>query len=98
MDLPTQQMYIDRLVENLPVLRKKLSLRQKDLAEIVGVSAYTILAIENRQRKMTWNMFLSLLLVFLRNDKTEDMLVIFEIYTDELMDFIEGKSTGEVEI
>lgn len=91
-----RQAYIDKLTDNLPMLRKKLKLSQSSLADVVGVSSYTILAIEKRQRKMTWNTFLSLLLIFLRHGDTKDLLPALGIYTEELMRFIEGKETDEV--
>ena len=52
MNLENRQEYIDRLVDNLPMLRMKMKLTQKELADIVGLSSYTILAIEKKQRKL----------------------------------------------
>lgn len=79
--------YIENMTENLPALRAKLGLTQEETAEKIGVSRVTIAMIETRKREMTWNTFLSLVHLFSRNESTEKMLRIFEIYTDELNDY-----------
>lgn len=82
----------DKLVEimahNLSVLRMKLNLSQENLAEIIGVTRQTISAIENEQRSMTWPVFMSLVLVFLKNKETKRLMVLFGIYTKELDEYI----------
>ena len=87
----------DKMAENLPVLRKKAKLTQTQLAEIIGVSKYTLLMIEKKQRKMSWNVFLSLILVFSKNKETDKMLTLFEIYTDELNNIIKNKEEEDYE-
>ena len=79
---------IKNMTENLPVLRAKLNITQEDLAEKIGISRSTIVSIENKKREMTWNTFLSLILVFTKNEDTNKLLNVMEIYTDELHDFI----------
>lgn len=79
-----KQVLIDRMTENLPVLRKKLHLTQEDLARTIGSSRGTVMQIETGRRKMTWNTFLSLVLLFEKNPDTARMLRVFDIYTDEL--------------
>ena len=79
---------IKNMTENLPVLRAKLGITQEDLAEKIGISRSTIVSIENKNREMTWNTFLSLILVFTKNEDTNKLLNVMEIYTDELHDFI----------
>ncbi|MBQ5328364.1 MAG: hypothetical protein J6J15_04175 [Oscillospiraceae bacterium] len=91
MDEEKRQEYIEKLVDNLPMLRKKLGLTQQGLANIIGVSSYTILAIEKKQRKMTWSTFLSVLIVCLTKEDVRQILTALNIYTDELIEFIEGK-------
>lgn len=86
---------IERMTDNLPVLRKKANLTQSDIAELIGVSKFTILSIEKKQRKMSWNTFLSLMLVFTKNKETDKMLTLFEIYTDEFNDFIKMRDDKE---
>ena len=91
MTIERKQEYIDKMVDNLPMLRIKMKMTQKELADILGLSSYTILAMEKKQRKMTWNTFLSILFVCLEFEEIRPILKILEIYTDELVDFIEGK-------
>ena len=55
---------IQNMTENLPMLRTRLGLTQEELADKIGVSRSTILSIENKKREMTWNTFLSLILLF----------------------------------
>lgn len=84
----TREMLIDKMAENLPVLRKKLKLSQEKLADFIGSSRYTIMLIENKKRKMTWNMFLSLVLLFDKNEETAVLLRALDIYTDQLDNII----------
>lgn len=79
---------IDNMTENLPVLRKKLKLTQDGLAQIIGSSRYSVMQIETKKRKMTWSTFLSLVLLFDKNDETARLLRALDIYTDELEDII----------
>ncbi|MCI5513286.1 MAG: helix-turn-helix domain-containing protein [Clostridia bacterium] len=84
MESPEREVLIERMTDNLPVLRKKLRLSQEELAELIGSSRYTIVSIETRKRKMTWNTFLSLILLFDKNDETAILLRALDIYTKEL--------------
>ena len=40
---------------------------------------------------MTWNTFLSLILLFIKNESTNKLLNVLEIYTDEFHGFIQEK-------
>lgn len=84
MESPEREVLIERMTDNLPVLRKKLRLSQEELAELIGSSRYTIVSIETRKRKMTWNTFLSLILLFDKNYETAILLRALDIYTKEL--------------
>ena len=79
---------IEKMTVNLTMLRTKLGLTQSELADIIGLSRFTLSAIENRQRKMTWNTFLPHLLVFKNNDEVSKILEVVGIYDDELNDFL----------
>ena len=79
-----KEVLIERMTENLPVLRKKLKLFQDALAQIIGSSRYTVMLLETKKRKMTWNTFLSLVLLFDKNEDTAVLLRALDIYTDEL--------------
>ncbi len=80
----TREILIDKMTENLPVLRKKLKLSQENLAKFIGSSRYTVMLIETKKRRMTWNTFLSLVLLFDKNEETAVLLRALEIYTEEL--------------
>lgn len=82
---------IQSMTENLPMLRTRLGLTQEDLADKIGLSRSTVVAIENRKREMTWNTFLSLVLLFTKNDTTNKLLTTLEIYTDDFHDFIKDR-------
>ena len=80
----TREILIDKMTENLPVLRKKLKLSQENLAKFIGNSRYTVMLIETKKRRMTWNTFLSLVLLFDKNEETSVLLKALEIYTEDL--------------
>lgn len=82
---------VSNMTENLPVLRKKLNISQQALADMIGVSRSTVTNIESGKRAMTWNTFLSLVLIFMNNSETDRLLGVLEIYTDGLNDFIRQK-------
>lgn len=82
---------IQSMTENLPMLRTRLGLTQEDLADKIGLSRSTVVAIENRKREMTWNTFLSLVLLFIKNETTNKLLTALEIYTDDFHDFIKDR-------
>ena len=82
--METRELLIERMVENLPVLRRKLKLSQETLAQIIGSSRYTVMLIETKKRRMTWNTFLSLVLLFDKNEETAVLLKALEIYTEDL--------------
>ncbi len=86
-----KDLLMERMTENLPVLRKKLKLSQEALAQVIGSSRYTVMLMELRKRKMTWNTFLSLVLLFDKNPDTSVLLRALEIYTDEFDSFIKLK-------
>lgn len=83
-----KDIYIERMAENLPVLRAKFGLTQEELGFKIDVSRQTIVAIETKKRKMTWSVFLALITIFKRNDVTSQLLDIFKINTEELTNFI----------
>lgn len=97
MDAPKRDILINNMVENLPTLRKKLSLSQERLAGLIGVSRSTLAAIENNKRTMSWNTFLALILIFTKNPETDKLLNAMEVYTDELNGFIKSASITSVE-
>lgn len=83
--------YTSKLAENLVVLRSKLRLKQTDLAKKAGISRQTLMAIENQQRNMSWNTFMSLLCVFRENESTNSLLLLLDIYTSELCEYLHSE-------
>lgn len=92
MDEHIKDMVIENMTANLPTLRAKAALSQAKLAEMVGVSRQTLVAVENRKRKMSWSTFLACLLIFHKNEETDALLKLYEVYTDELNDYLTGTS------
>ena len=82
--LENKDLLAERMADNLPVLRKKLKLSQEELAKIVGSSRYTVMLYETKKRTMPWNIFLSLVLLFEKNEETAVLLRALDIYTSEL--------------
>jgi len=92
MDENMKERLLENMTDNLPALRTKLGFSQEKIAEMVGVSRGTIACIENHKRPMPWNLFLSLLMIFTKNKKTDCLLNAMEIYTDELNEYIKNTS------
>lgn len=92
----SREQLIDKMADNLPVLRKKLKLTQEDLARIVGSSRSTVMEIETKKRKMTWTTFLSLVLLFDKNEDTAVLLRALDIYTDELDAYFKQEGNAEL--
>ena len=83
------------MADNLPILRSKLNLSQEELAVLLGVTRQTISSFESNQRKMTWSVFLALILIFFRNEPTKKLLVALNIYTPELNKFLKISKTKD---
>ena len=79
---------IKRLTNELPVLRAKIGVSQDELSNIIGISRQTYSAIETGKRQMSWNTFLSLVLVFGCNEKTSAMIDGMRIISPELSEVI----------
>lgn len=77
--------YIEKMADNLPVLRAKLSLSQEQLGQTIGMSRGAIVSIEKKKRSMTWPTYLALVLVFSKNKDTAKLMEAFEIYNEELL-------------
>jgi len=69
-----RQNLIDRLVDELPVLRTKLGVSQTEIASLIDISRQTYSSIETKKRKLSWGIYLSLILVFDSNAQTHDLI------------------------
>ena len=90
-----KQKTIENMTRNLPTLRANAALSQARLAEMIGVSRQTLVAVENGKRKMAWSTFLSCFLVFHKNPDTNLLLKLYEIYTDDLEDYLIGSKQAD---
>lgn len=93
----TKEKLIDNMTKNLPTLRAKASLSQAQLAEMIGVSRQTLVAVENRKRKMSWSIFMSCFLVFYKNPETNLLIKVYDIYTDEFDCYLSGTNLQDGE-
>ena len=97
MDEGKRNALIENMASNLPTLRKKMDISQEGLATLIGVSRSTLATIESKKKTMTWNMFLSLVLIFTKNEETDKLLNVMKIYTDDLNDYIKNRSNPDQE-
>ena len=76
MDLSEEEksLFIARLVDELPVLRLKLGISQDEMGNMLGISRQTYSSIETKRRKMSWPLYLSLILIFDYSDQTHDFI------------------------
>lgn len=79
---------IKTMTDNLSLLRSILELSQEELASLLGVTRQTVSSFESHQRKMTWSVFLALILIFFRNEPTKKLLLALNIYTPALNDYL----------
>lgn len=91
----TRDNLIEKMADNLPTLRKKLKLSQEALAKIIGSSRYTVMLFETKKRKMTWNTYLSLVLLFDKNKETAVLLRALDIYTEDLDNIIKQQTDAD---
>lgn len=75
---------IDLLTEELPSLRAKIGVSQEELSDIIGISRPTYSAVETKKRKMSWNVFLSLLMFFTQNESTAPIIDTIGAFPNEL--------------
>ena len=74
------------LTEELPLLRAKLGISQENLCDIVGISRQTYSGIETKKKKMSWSVFLSLLMLLTHNEKTAPIIRIAGAFPDDLQE------------
>lgn len=75
---------VDILVDELPSLRAKIGISQEQLAEYIGLSRQTLSAIETRKRSISWQTFLSIVLYFTINTKTNTTLKLLPGFIEAL--------------
>ncbi len=80
-----KEKYIDALTDELPILRAKADISQEDLAKIIGISRQNYGWIERKDRKMSWNTYLSLIFFFDYNQSTHKMIRAASAFPTELV-------------
>lgn len=75
---------IDSLINELPVLRARLSISQAVLANKIGISRQTYNSFETKSRKMNWTTFMALLAVFQNNIGTKQMMDHIDGFNDKI--------------
>ena len=76
---------MDKLIKNLPVLRATINMTQAQLAEKVGVSRQTIVAIETRKRLMSLTLYLAIVCVFQNHDDSKKMIGNLSLFDESLI-------------
>lgn len=80
--------YIDALVPELKLLRAKAKISQDDLTSILSVSRQTYCQIENGNKDMSWNIYLSLIFFFDSIEETSKLISLLGIYPSQFVDKI----------
>ena len=94
-----KSMLIEALSSELSVLRTKAGISQEELASIIGISRQTYGAIERKNRKMSWNTYLSLIMVYDYNKTTHSMIRESSAYPHKLIKLINnGDEPNELEL
>ena len=83
-----QDILIDRLSNNLEILRKMANVSQDELAGYIGVSRQTYSSIERGGSRMNWSRYLSLIFYFDNNYATNTALKIMELFPDWFVKYI----------
>jgi len=73
-----KELIMEEFVDIMPMLRTRLNLTQEQFGKTIGMTRQTIIYIENRKRKLTWSLFLSMVFVFYMNADTRPFLLASE--------------------
>lgn len=83
-----KERYRRAMAENLPLLRSKLSLSQKEVADLVGTSRQTISLIERGSREIMWDTCMSLTFLFVSNPETRSLMLPLGIDIDAMAEYL----------
>lgn len=81
----SKEILIEQLASNLEILRAGAKLTQEATAKAIGISRQTYCQIENGNSKMSWSIYLSLLLLFSSIPGTAELLGKLGISVEEIM-------------
>ena len=85
-----REKFTSALVPELKTLRVKANITQDELAKIIGVSRQTYCQIENGNRGMPWNVYLSLMFFFRSIEDTSKLMDALGIFPVDLIEQISG--------
>ncbi len=77
----------------LPMLRARIQYTQEDLAQKLGSTRQTIIAVESGKRDLTWSMFLSAVFVFYMNPLTRPLLLNGAVFDENARRAIFGAAS-----
>lgn len=86
---------INQLVDELPVLRTKLGISQDEMASMLGITRQTYSTIETRRRKMSWAVFLSLILIFDNSEQTHEYIRKSGLFPNKILNRHELTKIGQ---
>ena len=81
---------ISGLVPELKTLRVKAHITQDELAKVIGLSRQTYCQIENGNKRMSWNGYLSLIFFFRSVEETSKLMEALGVYLTDLVKQISG--------
>lgn len=84
----SKEILIEQLAEHLDILRKKAKLTQEETAKAIGISRQTYCQIENKNSVMSWNVYMSLLMLFSNKPETKDLLGILGIEPEKVVGLV----------
>lgn len=91
--------FIAMLTPHLAILRAQAEVSQEELANLIGISRQTYSAIERKNRQMSWNTYLSLVLFYDHNQKTHQLMRHLSLFPSELIQrFNEGVDFSSFEL
>jgi len=88
---------ISLMADNLGVLRKKIRITQEELAERIGVSRHTIIALEAKKKDISWNVCLALISVFSEDKESKVLMELLGIIGEEYLSIVQLGTNGSEE-
>ena len=79
-----KQELCDILAANLPTLRTKANMSQRELSNRLGFSRQTISAIEGKKRDMQWSTFSAIVLLLSKDSEVALMMAVMGILGDDV--------------
>lgn len=77
--------FIQMLTPHLAILRTQAEISQEELSNLIGVSRQTYSSIERKVRRMSWGVYLALVLFYDHNQKTHPLMRQLSLFPTELV-------------